>query len=158
MNVLTPLLLGADSLIGAAAVGPLLPRGRRWPVVALFGACDGLATLLAATGAVHLPRPMGALVPVAVALYGGYLLLTSAGVRQLGSGAALAVPVLFSLDNLVAGSQGAAVPGVVLAVLSSSLLAAVGLLIGQWAGRRTTNAPQRLAGGVLLAAAVLTAV
>jgi hypothetical protein len=44
----------------------------------------GIATLLAAAGAVDLPRPAAALVPAAVALYGGYLLLVNAWVRRAG--------------------------------------------------------------------------
>ncbi len=133
----TMFLLGFDSLLAGLAVGPILSSWRgRALFVALFGLCDGIATLLGAAVPHLVPEPP------AVALYLLGVVLIIQGARR--SRAWLyAMPVLFSLDNLAAGSPAAAAPAL---ALSSAAMAAVGLALGAL-GRRA--AIQLIAPGAL---------
>ena len=77
LAVTTIFLLGFDSLVAAAALGPLAHRRSRWILVGLFGGCDGLATLVGEMGLFRLPHLAVGLVPVALACYGVYLMAVS---------------------------------------------------------------------------------
>ena len=113
--------LGFDSFLAGLAIGPIALswRQRAW-FVALFGVCDGGATLVGAAVPHLLPEP-----PIA-ALYLLGVMLVIQGARR--SRAWLyAMPVLFSLDNLAAGGSVADAPAL---ALSSAAMAAAGLALG----------------------------
>ncbi|MGZ4617484.1 MAG: hypothetical protein ACXV3F_01895 [Frankiaceae bacterium] len=159
LAVTTIFLLGFDSLVAAAALGPLAHRRSRWILVGLFGGCDGLATLVGEMGLFRLPHLAVGLVPVALACYGVYLMAVSAWARRLGRIGMFITPVLLSLDNLVAGqadSAGLSIQQVPLVTVVSCLLALVGLLLGANVAARTDMSRNRLAGiGLLLAAVAI---
>lgn len=160
MSLTTTLLLGCDSLVAAAALGPLARGRRRWVLAALFGGCDGLATLVAAVGLFRLPHLAVGLVPLALACYGCYLLAVSAWARRVGRLGMFVTPVLLSLDNLVTGSAdtaGLSARQAPVVALTSCLLALVGLILGANAAARTDISRKRLTGAGLLAAALVFA-
>jgi hypothetical protein len=124
--LLTAFSLGFDSFLAGLAIGPILRswRSRAW-FVALFGVCDGEATLLGAAAPHVVPE-----LPAA-ALYGLAVVVVIQGARR--SRAWLyAMPLLFSLDNLAAGAPAAEAPAL---ALSSAAMAAAGLALGAL-GRR----------------------
>lgn len=158
MSLTTTLLLGCDSLVAAAALGPLARGRRRWVLAAMFGGCDGLATLVGAVGLFRLPHLAVGLVPVAIACYGCYLLAVSAWARRVGRLGMFVTPVLLSLDNLVTGGAdgaGFSARQAPVVALISCLLALVGLLLGAKVAARTDVPRKRLAGAGLLVAAAL---
>jgi hypothetical protein len=113
--------LGFDSLLAGLAVGPIRSSWRGWAVFALlFGVCDGAATLLGAALPHVVPEPPAA------ALYLIAVALIIQGARR--SRAWLyAMPVLFSLGNLAAGSASSNALGL---ALSSAVMAGIGLPLG----------------------------
>ena len=119
--------LGFDSLLAGLAIGSIVPswRGRAWFVL-LFGVCDGVATLLGAVVPHRIPEA-----PV-VALYLLSVVLIILGARRSRAWLC-AMPVLFSLDNLAAGSPAADAPAL---ALTSAAMAATGIALGalgRWA-------------------------
>lgn len=118
--------LGFDSLLAGIAFGPIILSNRDRAMFAiLFGACDGLATLLGVMGLHRPPEP-----PSATLYLVGVLLITQ-GARHSRKWL-FAMPLLLGFDNLVVGGTFADVP--VLA-LTSAAMAAVGLALGAL-GRR----------------------
>jgi hypothetical protein len=114
-------LFGFDSLIAGLMIGPALPSWRdRVLLVLLFGVCDGAATLLDAEVPHFFPEPP------AVVLYLLAVALVILGLRRT-RGWLYATPVLFSIDNLAAGSAASDAPGL---ALSSAAMAAAGLALG----------------------------
>ena len=114
-------LLGLDSLLAGLALGSILPSWRgRAVFVLLFGACDGIATLVGAAVPHFAPEPPAA------ALYLIAVALIIQGARRSRMWL-YAMPVLFSLDNLAAGNAASDAVGL---ALSSAAMVSVGLALG----------------------------
>jgi hypothetical protein len=120
-------LLGFDSLLAGLAIGPILSSWHERTVfVLLFGVCDGAATLLGAAVPHLVPDPPAAML---------YLLMVALIIQGARRSATwlYAMPILFSLDNLVAGSAASDALGL---AVSSAAMAGIGLALGGL-GRRT---------------------
>jgi putative Mn2+ efflux pump MntP len=152
------LLLGTDSLIAGAALGPLLTAHRgRW-LAALFGVADAAGF---ATGWLldwHLSDELtGYLRSLLVFSYGVYVLLAvSTARRSVARWPMWLMPWVLCIDNLGYGlgsrSSGSAMlqhAGV--QAVSSGLLALVGLALGVATRRVAPRAATRIAGGGLIA-------
>jgi hypothetical protein len=110
--------LGLDSFIGGLLVGPVLTRWRdRLGLAALFGVCDGVASLVGGMLPHTFPDIPQALV------YGLAVVLVGLAGRRSRSWL-LASPLVLALDNLATGAPAAAVPAI---AGSSGLLALVGM-------------------------------
>ncbi len=121
--------LGFDSLLAGIAFGPIVLSNRDRALFAvLFGAFDGLATLL---GVMGLHRPPEA--PAATLYLVGVLLITQ-GARHSRRWL-FVMPLLLGFDNLVVGGTLADVP---VFALSSAVMAAVGIALGAL-GRRVVD-------------------
>jgi hypothetical protein len=154
------LLLGIDSLIACLAIGAIVDRRWRLPLVALFGVADGAAFLIGAGLGWTLSAGLTEVLEVAtLAALGLYLLVVAAGSRRLAEFPVWLVPFALTLDNLAYG-VGSNYSGSLLGhageqALSSSLLALVGLLAVAAVLPRVERraAAVRFAGGALLLAA-----
>jgi hypothetical protein len=154
------LLLGIDSLIACLAIGAIVDRRWRLPLVALFGVADGAAFLIGAGLGWTLSAGLTEVLEVAtLAALGLYLLVVAAGSRRLAEFPVWLVPFALTLDNLAYG-VGNNYSGSLLGhageqALSSSLLALVGLLAVAAVLPRVERraAAVRFAGGALLLAA-----
>jgi hypothetical protein len=152
------LLLGIDSLIACMALGAIVDRRWRLPLVALFGVGDAVAFLIAAGLGWQLSEGMtlalgtGTLAALAV-----WLLVVAAGTRRFTElWPVWLLPVALTLDNLAYGAvadQSTAWHAGEQA-LSSSLLALAGLL-GAVALSRTLPGMERRAFAVRFAGAAL---
>jgi hypothetical protein len=152
------LLLGIDSLIACVAIGAIVDRRWRLPLVALFGVADGTAFLIGAGLGWTLSAGLTEVLEVGtLAALGLYLLVVAAGSRRLAELPVWLVPIALIADNL---AYGVAYSGSLLGhaaeqALSSSLLALVGLLavaaLLPQVERRAVAV--RFAGGALLVAA-----
>jgi hypothetical protein len=113
--------LGFDSFLAGMAIGPIIRsgHGRAW-CIALFGVCDGLATLLGAFVPHRLPDPPAA----ALYLLGVMLIIQSARHSRTWM---FAMPFLFSLDNLAGGGTVAEAP---MLAFSSAAMATGGIALG----------------------------
>jgi hypothetical protein len=118
--------LGFDSFLAGIAIGPIIrsAAGRTWCVL-LFGVCDGLATLIGGS----LPHPPPDLPAAALYLLAVILIVQSARRSRTWM---FAMPFLFSVDNLAAGSAADDAP---MLALSSAVMAAGGIALGAL-GRR----------------------
>jgi hypothetical protein len=119
--LMTFFLLGLDSFVAGAAIGPILASwsARAWLVTA-FGVCDGLSTLLG-TAAPHLVPDLPSVMIYGIAV----ALIIQAALRSRTW--LYAVPILLSLDNLAAGRPASEA----LALgLSSAAMAGLGLVLG----------------------------
>jgi hypothetical protein len=144
--------LSLDSLVAGLALAPLLPRAsERVAASVLFGAADGLASLVATLVGTHVVVP--------AALYGAYVLaVVAAGTAFAASSrrrsvlaVVATVAVAFSLDNLL--SPTAPAP----AGVASFALALLGLVVGaRLAGRLQSRLRIAWIGAGLLAAAYLS--
>jgi hypothetical protein len=152
------LLLGIDSLIACVAIGAIVDRRWRLPLVALFGVADGTAFLIGAGLGWTLSAGLTEVLEVGtLAALGLYLLVVAAGSRRLAELPVWLVPIALIADNL---AYGVAYSGSLLGhaaeqALSSSLLALVGLLAVAAVLPRVERraAAVRFAGGALLVAA-----
>ena len=152
------LLLGIDSLIACLAIGAIVDRRWRLPLVALFGVADGAAFLIGAGLGWTLSAGLTEVLEVGtLAALGLYLLVVAAGSRRLAELPVWLVPIALIADNL---AYGVAYSGSLLGhaaeqALSSSLLALVGLLaVAAVLPRMERRAVAvRFAGGALLVAA-----
>jgi putative Mn2+ efflux pump MntP len=161
------LLLGLDSLLVGAALGPSTrTRTYRWALAGAFGVCDGLASLLGSWLAPRDAAPgpwcewAGTL---AVGAYGCFLLFLALWGRDALAASPggrarwlpFLLPVALSLDNLVVGIDGGGVvspspaTAVILGVLSGAL-AAAGLGLGAFLSRLAPGRSGWLAGCALL--------
>jgi hypothetical protein len=142
------LSLSVDSLVGGAAVAPLVPRASyRLAAAVLFGAADAAASFLGALIAIPL-HGLLVVTPAMIALYGAYLVAVStlaarglAGIGAVGSATrvrarqlpALLIPgalaVALSIDNLVSAAAGQEA-SLATAGCSSAALALLGLTAG----------------------------
>jgi hypothetical protein len=152
------LLLGIDSLIACVAIGAIVDRRWRLPLVALFGVADGTAFLIGAGVGWTLSAGVTEVLEVGtLAALGLYLLVVAAGSRRLAELPVWLVPIALIADNL---AYGVAYSGSLLGhaaeqALSSSLLALVGLLAVAAVLPRVERrvVAVRFAGGALLVAA-----
>ena len=162
MHAFAFLLLGIDSLIAATAIGPLVTGRSRYALAAWFGIADGAGFVIGAMMGWHAPAALSTLTaPAVMGLYGGYLLLAAVLSRRLPRRWPVWVlPVVLSLDNLSYGLSGRLGAGAVLhqaipQAVASGLLALAGLLASaRWARTRPRTVGM-LAGGGLLAGALL---
>ena len=154
------LLLGLDSLIVCAAVGPLVDRRWRLAYAALFGVADGLAFLAGAgLGLRFFSDGVSTVLQTAIVVgLGLYLLVVIAGTQRVASRWSVWVfPHLLIFDNLTYGlsREGGLLQQAGQQALSSALMALIGLLaavaLRPAIARRA--APNRVAGGALLLAA-----
>jgi putative Mn2+ efflux pump MntP len=112
--------LGLDSFLACTVIGTrALSRRQRFLIASLFGACDAIATLFGSLWT-HRPFELPAIALAALFLCACFL-LPGPSTRFYG------VPLLFSIDNLLAGSPATAAP---VLGLSSALMALVGLCVG----------------------------
>lgn len=142
------LSLSVDSLVGGAAVAPLVSRASyRVAAAALFGAADAAASLVG--GLVAMPlHGLLVVTPAMIALYGAYLVGVStlaarglAGIGAVGSAARAcprqlptllilgALAVALSIDNLVSAAAGQEA-SVATVGCTSAALALLGLTAG----------------------------
>jgi hypothetical protein len=154
------LLLGIDSLIACVAIGAIVDRRWRLPLVALFGIADGTAFLIGAGLGWTLSAGLTEVLEVGtLAALGLYLLVVAAGSRRLAELPIWLIPIALIVDNLAYGVandySGSLLGHAAEQTLSSSLLALVGLLavaaVLPRMERRTVAV--RFAGGALLVAA-----
>jgi hypothetical protein len=154
------LLLGLDSLIVCAAVGPLVDKRWRLLFAALFGVADGVAFLIGSGLGWRLfsDGVSTALQSGIVVALGLYLCLVAAGTQQVAARWPVWVfPHLLVFDNLTYGlsRDGSLFQHAGEQALSSALLALIGLLaiaaVRPVMERRA--APNRVAGVALLLAA-----
>jgi hypothetical protein len=129
------LLLGIDSLIACMAIGAIVDKRWRLPLVALFGLADAGAFLIAAGLGWQISAGLtGVLAIVTLAALGLWLLVVAAGTRRFTElWPVWVLPFALTLDNLAYGAVGNHSAGWLLGhageqALSSSLLALVGLL------------------------------
>jgi putative Mn2+ efflux pump MntP len=160
------LLLGLDSLAVGTSLGGLLPeRGRRLRLALWFAVCDGLASLIGSTSVVaNLGRGLEWsewLGPAGVAAYGVYVLYLARRYQdvtpQASSAGRLAfcLPLVLSLDNLVAGTPpGSASAAPLVFGLISGAMALCGLSCGAALGARRGVDAWRLSGTFLMVVAV----
>jgi hypothetical protein len=152
------LLLGIDSLIACLAIGAIVDRRWRLPLVALFGVADGAAFLIGAGLGWTLSAGLTEVLEVGtlVAL-GLYLLVVAAGSRRLAELPVWLVPIALIADNLAYGVaySGSLLGHAAQQAVSSSLLALVGLLAVAAVLPRVERRADavRFAGGALLVAA-----
>lgn len=164
--MMTLLLLGIDSLLVAAAVGPLTRPGTRPRLAALFGLADGLGFVLGWSLHAHLSVLSSGLGRSFVLLvYGGYVLGVAAlGRRRVAGWPLWLLPIAMSVDNFSAGltSLNGSLDVLRMAgeqVLSSGALALLGLTVSAMLiSRLPARARVGLAGGAtVLVAALLVA-
>jgi len=156
------LLLGLDSLIVCLAIGPVVEKGSRVKLAALFGAADGIAFLVGAGFGLRLLSDGASTVLTTGLLVamGLYLLVVAAGTQQVAARWPVWVlPFALVFDNLTFGLVGDHAAGSLLSqagqqALSSATLALVGLVAGALVpvAQRRADA-NRVAGGALLLAA-----
>jgi hypothetical protein len=162
MHAFAFLWLGVDSLIAAAAISPLMTGRSRYALAIWFGIADGAGFVIGAMIGWHAPAAVSTLTaPAVMGLYGGYLLLAAVLSRRFPRRWPVWVlPVVLSLDNFGYGltrrlGAGAALHQAMPQVAASGLLALAGLLTAaRWAPSRP-RAAGVLAGGGLLAGALL---
>jgi hypothetical protein len=163
------LLLGIDSLIACFAVGGLVSR-RLWLSYALlFGLCDAGGFLLGTALHWSMPDATASVVETAAMVgLGFYLLVVAIGVRRVAETRWVwALPFVLSIDNITYGlidhawSSSVAVQALE-QLLSSALLALIGLLLGAAVLRAIPGMQQRsrvfaagFAGAALIVAAPL---
>jgi hypothetical protein len=154
------LLLGIDSLIACVAIGAIVDRRWRLPLVALFGVADGTAFLIGAGLGWTLSAGLTEVLEVGtLAALGAYLLVVAAGSRRLAELPVWLVPIALTADNLAYGVandySGSLLGHAAQQALSSSLLALVGLLAVAAVLPRMERRVDavRFAGGALLVAA-----
>jgi hypothetical protein len=159
------LLLGIDSLIACIAIGAIVDRRWRLPLVALFGVADAVGFLIGAGLGWQLSEGMTvALGTGTLAALGLWLLVVAAGTQRVAElWPVWIVPFALTLDNLAYGAAGNHSASWLLGhageqALSSSLLALIGLLAAGLLPRvlpvtGRQGVAVRLAGAALLLAA-----
>ena len=129
------LLLGIDSLIACMAIGAIVDRRWRLPLVAAFGVADATAFLIGAglgwtiSGSVTAVLEVGTLAALAY-----YLIVVAAGSRLVtASWAVWVLPFALTMDNLAYGVasdySGTLAGHATEQALSSALLALIGLYV-----------------------------
>ena len=162
MNFLLPFSLSLDSFVGGIAAAPLFRRWSDRVALALaFGVCDMAASMLGP--AIELPKfisEAGKGMAIGLMLLYGIACLIVAFVTRvrLSARLAFALPLFMSLDNLVAGGADAVHGGPLMIGLASAVAALAGLVPGIWLQRFDDRKRQLVAGGAMMAAAVIVAV
>jgi hypothetical protein len=158
------LLLGVDSLIAGLAIGAIVDRRWRLPLVALFGLADGAAFLIGAGLGWQLSAGATEALEIGtLAALGSWLLVVAASTQRLAQlWPVWVLPFALTLDNLAYGAVGDHSAGWLLGhageqALSSSLLAFVGLVVAAGLPRvlpvlERRAAAYRVAGAALLVA------
>jgi hypothetical protein len=151
---ISSLAMSTDSLIVASVLSLHVPSRDRAPLVVLFGACDGAASMIAASigGA---PAGSSVCAPIALMAWGILIILN---LRSIGACCksplwAYAFPPLLALDNLLLPGESPVVSGLV-----SSALAAIGMVLGAMVrvqkapivGPRWVGVPMLVAGLLLV--------
>ncbi len=156
------LLLGIDSLIACMAIGAIVDRRWRLPLVALFGVADGGAFLIAAGLGWQLSAGVTAALGIGtLAGLGLWLLVVAAGTRRFAElWPVWVLPFALTLDNLAYGAVGNHSTGWLLGhageqALSSSLLALIGLVAAAVVLPRVLPVTQGRAAAVRFAGAAL---
>jgi hypothetical protein len=154
------LLLGIDSLIACIAIGAIVDRRWRLPLVALFAVADGAAFLIGAGLGWTISASLTEVLEVALlASLGFYLVVVAAGSRRLAELPVCLVPFALTMDNLAYGVandySGSLAGHAAEQAVSSGLLAFVGLVVGAVVIPRLALRADavRVAGGALLLAA-----
>src|SRR5271156_6749415 len=137
MWALTSLSLGIDSLILGAVVVPFITGAKaRWLLAALFGLCDGVASVIHSLTDLQVAWVHPDVLPSVFAIcYAGYVSVLALWAKRTPVAWPLwLLPVLASLDNLLESPtrQVAAPLGLVWAYLgvTSGLMAATGMSVG----------------------------
>jgi len=149
----SPWLLSVDSFIAAMALSAILSPRYVVPMIALFGVCDGVASLLApSVGVLVAPS---CLAPAFLIAGGAASLLNQQWIaRSPRFGIAYLTPVLMATDNLFAATRSPLYAGITSALMATIGVAA-GLLLLR-AARRCALRP-RLPGALLISAGVILA-
>jgi hypothetical protein len=127
------LLLGIDSLIACMAIGAIVDRRWRLPLVAAFGVADAGAFLIGAGLGWTISAGVTAVLEIGtLAALGVWLLVVAAGTRRFTELWPLwLLPIALTMDNLAYGVasdySGSLVGHAAEQALSSSLLALAGL-------------------------------
>lgn len=153
--VITATLLGVDSMVVCAALGPTVraPAGRL-RLAAIFGTCDAGAILFAATLGITAPFS-GSIGAVAVFAYACMVLLFGTWAPVARGRTMLVLPFALSLDNLAVGASlplGTAAAQAAISLLVTGGLAWFGLTVGARASRPLRAPAARRAGAMALAA------
>jgi hypothetical protein len=127
------LLLGIDSFIACMAIGAIVDRRWRLPLVALFGVADAVAFLIGAGLGWQLSAGVTGVLEIGtLGALGLWLMVVAAGTRRVAELWPLWVlPVALTLDNLAYGVatdySGSLAGHAAEQALSSALLALIGL-------------------------------
>jgi hypothetical protein len=127
------LLLGIDSFIACMAIGAIVDRRWRLPLVALFGVADAVAFLIGAGLGWQLSAGVTGVLEIGtLGALGLWLMVVAAGTRRVTELWPLWVlPVALTLDNLAYGVatdySGSLAGHATEQALSSALLALIGL-------------------------------
>jgi hypothetical protein len=157
------LLLGVDSLIAGLAIGAIVDRRWRLPLVALFGLADGAAFLIGAGLGWQLSAGLTEVLEIGtLAALGLWLVVVAASTQRVAQlWPVWVLPLALTLDNLAYGVasdySGSLLGHAAEQALSSSLLASVGLLMAAGLPRvlpalERRAAAYRVAGAALLVA------
>jgi hypothetical protein len=156
------LLLGVDSLIAGIAIGAIVDRRWRLPLVALFGVADAVVFLIAVGLGLRLSAGVTEVLEImTLAALGLWLLVVAAGTQRAAAyWPVWALPLALTLDNFAYGLVGDHSAASLFGhageqALSSSLLALIGLLVAAALPRvlpvlERRAAAYRLAGAALL--------
>jgi hypothetical protein len=156
------LLLGIDSFIAVMAIGAIVDRRWRLPLVALFGLADAVAFLIGAGLGWQLSAGVTEVLEIGtLAALGLWLMVVAAGTRRLVElWPVWVLPFALTLDNLAYGAVGDHSTSWLAGhateqALSSSLFALVGLVAGAVLLPRALPALERRAVAVRFAGAAL---
>lgn len=155
------LLLGIDSLIACIAIGAIVDRRWRLPLVAAFGVADACAFLIGAGLGWTISAGVIEVLEIGtLAALGVWLLVVAAGTRRVAELWPLWVlPLALTMDNLAYGVasdySGSLVGHAAEQALSSSLLALVGLAAVAVVLPRVVPAMERRAVALRFAGAAL---
>jgi hypothetical protein len=156
------LLLGIDSLIAGMAIGAIVDRRWRLPLVALFGLADAVAFLIGAGLGWQLSAGVTEVLEIGtLAALGLWLMVVAAGTRRVAElWPVWVLPFALTLDNLAYGAVGDHSTGWLVGhaaeqALSSSLFALVGLVAGAIVLPRVLPAMERKTVAVRFAGAAL---
>ncbi len=165
--LISAISLSLDSLVASIAIGALpLRTVKRSALIAAFGISDGIAALIGGSIPVlshwFLHQPEWVTL-ASVAAYAFYVLLFVRAARseqhRVSARALYALPILFSLDNLLAGSvllqHGSPLMGAFVLGCVSSAMAFLGILLGGSLKRVSFLRSPYIAAAVLLTGAVL---